>query len=201
MHKNKTLLIIILAIIFLLFSHNICSATTTLELTDEQKNWLEQTCTDNSYTYYFVRLESNNYIAYFVNVPKDSNVKFGVEGDSLYCSSSNYTWFKYVVGTNKIAWSGSTSSHHWNGWDTMYSNTNVHVRKNGVMSDEVFFKPPVQEIVVPLQGEVAPKLEEVQMIQVLKEVVAVLPLILVILVSLVGLRKALRILLTLLRQS
>ena len=46
MQKNKTLLIIILAIIFLLFSHNICSATTTLELTDEQKSWLEQMCTD-----------------------------------------------------------------------------------------------------------------------------------------------------------
>lgn len=198
MQKNKTLLIIILAIIFLLFSHNICSATTTLELTDEQKSWLEQMCTDKGYTYYFVRVESNKYMAYFVNVPKDSDIKFGVEGDSLYCSSSDYTWFKYVIGTDNVAWSGPTSKYHWDGWETMYSNTNVYVRENGIMTDEVFFEPPVQ---VVLQGEVAPKLEEVQMIQVLKEVVGVLPLILVILVSLVGLRKALRTLANFLNQS
>ena len=51
------------------------------------------------------------------------------------------------------------------------------------------------------QGVIADSVETVEMNQVMKEILGILPLILVVVVSLVGLRKALSMLLTLLRRS
>lgn len=80
---------------------------------------------------------------------------------------------------------------HADGKPNIYSNRDVYL---GASRDTIFFQAPPQ-------GMLAPIVEGTKMETTLQEVIHLLPLIIVVVVSFLGLRKALRMLSTLLRRA
>lgn len=121
---------------------------------------------------------------YYLRNSDDSNLSFSNILDHDYMSTCGAQW----------VYAGDIGSVQGNFLEHVLYNADIYNTDN-----TLFFLAPVQA--VPLQGEIAQKLEGVEMSQVMKEIVGVLPLIIVVVVSLVGLRKALTMLSTLLHKA
>lgn len=218
MLKNKKFLIISVLTIFLfVFSVSNCFASTEEpfegSLSDDVLNKVNEIMNYYNFT---------DYIFCYGNYGYDLNffIFFNSSESGLlyetYNSSYRYYYLKPVNACNYVKYTLSelTSS------DTSFDKSFGSCKADGVLAsgtydnliqffdstvdiydsnkvDLVFQAPPVVEA----QGVVAPQLEGVQMIQVMKEIMGVLPLIIVVVVSLVGLRKALQMLSTLLHKA
>lgn len=145
----------------------------------------------SSGSYFCVTAADENY-SYVTVLVSSSPMVFTLDGDYLVVSSDN---FCRTVSYELLS-SGYYYARSYNISSLSPSDVFLAANQNVVdsVSGKVFMTPP-------LTGILAPIVEEVETEKVLEEILGVLPIVLVIIVGLIGLRKALRMLSTLLRRS
>ena len=194
--KNKFVYIVLFILLFMiLFSIKIFAVINPNSFVYENNVYTipEETCKNYSY-YLLYRMNSSDYYPYrfFVSeTPIIYDIESGIiKGKSIVFSSGrtiedavSHT-FDYVENENAYISSSSLGNNI-----LLFSNADI-LDANG----EVVFQHP-------LVTNLAPIVKGVETEKALEEVVLILPIILLIIVGLIGLRKGLRMLSTVLRQS
>ena len=214
MLKNKKILIVIMFFILLLILNTYCFAT-GVELNSDNS------VTINGYTYVLDNIENYTYYLYNKNedtlyacvhaqsshwncgntisfsVTDNGNNTFTIISKCDHSSSyANYLEYKYNKETNEwdmIKNTGGMYSLTYSSdeYSFVYSPMNIN-NDFDIENSDFFYKTPLSRL--------AQIVEKSRMETTLQEVIRILPLIIVVVVFLVGLRKALQILLTVLRR-
>ncbi|MGN1327824.1 MAG: hypothetical protein ACI4VQ_07110 [Clostridia bacterium] len=197
MFKNKKFLIIFFLTAFILiFSFSSCFAVAVTSSNAQTiYNQVEDYCTTNNITIYDYIITSDGYVYVATRENYSMYVNHLWDGDFINCTGCTIFYFgtedSFNVAVSSTNGSNYTEVTESEGKYITYSSYDV-LDSDGVL---FFLQTPLR------MGVLAPIVEKVEMIPVMKEIVGVLPLIIVVVVSLVGLRKALRMLSTLLRKA
>ncbi len=207
MLKNKkVLLMMFLSILILIFSTNcFASSTNTISFTaissftNETKREYKNIELPSSVGKYFViDIDNNNYIDCFYS---DNEITMSEDGylyseglQRVNCSLNDFI-------SNSNNWRGANVNGYYSCCNFIYLNdtkgqpAKILTASSSILNSDgtIFFRVAPQVL--------AQQVEKVATGQVLQEIIQLLPTILVVVVSFLGLRKALRMLLKLLRQS
>ena len=211
MLKNKNVFFIILVIVFSFIFTSFCFAVTSLtpvscDIVEEGLiNAIKNSEYYNNENYYFFSgYQYGNRSYWYAFVEKKAGVKFYLVPENDYqgwtyfalvasepVNVHRYNYTKGGVTVEENTYIITLTSQNKN--DTTcnlecFSNCNIYVSET---SNDFFLMTP------SILGPIAVKLE---MVEVLRQIIIIIPLILVVVVSFLGLRKALRMLLTLLRR-
>ena len=121
--------------------------------------------------------------------------------DSFYYKSFNASgYFCSLSSGDPTEWISKTG----NSWSSLKDRSNGNIivfSKNDVLNEDgsVVFQNPPQE--KPLEGIIAKQIQPKEMNKTLQEIVGILPIVMIVVVSYLALRKALKMLSTLLKQS
>lgn len=230
MLKNKKLFVVLLiTLILLVFSVSSCFAGTGYNYTigtgtDNSYGYSvsafndlvlsaqnDRRVTSGDY-YYFVSYNYGDRCINSVLVKKSScDSSFGHLNESFWNESGYYHYILNISSSNL----STLDIVYLNGSNALKSdNTSIVGLSICSDSDNVFYLATNYDkniycdssceqvfIQAPAQGEIAPKLEGVEMSQAMKEIVGLVPLVIGLLVLAIGLRKALQILFQILRNS
>lgn len=211
--QNKFILIIAMFIVFICISTS-CFAVSSFNYNDNTFLITHYPDDGNQYHIIFMGFESNKNILFTSSSPmycsKENSVSgslnrvIGSDLKEYYFSYSSedhiITDFKYV--TDRFHNDNPLQSGCYNGYKPVYLRF-ADFDYTVVETGEVLFQhaPQTETEVEQKQTILAPIVDQKETDKTLQQILGILPIVIVVIISLIGLRKALRFLLTQLRQS